>query len=107
MKRDEIAQLLPDVFQRTLQEGQPLAAILGVMEQLHAPAEEVLANTDFFFDPYRAPETFLSFLAVWVDLAGVIGSRDTATTRTAAAFPAGLCRLRALVATAAFNAIWR
>ncbi len=107
MKQDEIAQLLPGVFQRTLQPGKPLAAILGVMEQLHAPAEEVLAEIDIFFDPLRAPGNYLPFLAAWVDLAGLIGSRGTAKMFPTPVFPRGLGRLRALVATAAYHAMWR
>jgi phage tail-like protein len=107
MKQDEIAQLLPGVFQRTLQANKPLAAILEVMEQLHAPAEEVLANSDTFFDPYRAPGNFLPFLATWVDLASLIGVRGSANALTASVFPSGLGRLRALVATAAYHAMWR
>ena len=42
MKRNEIAQLFPAVFQRTLKVGNPLAALLEVVEVLQAPSEDVL-----------------------------------------------------------------
>jgi phage tail-like protein len=107
MKQDEIAQLLPGVFQRTLQANKPLAAILGAMEQLHAPAEEVLTNIDTIFNPYRTEAGYLPFLAAWVDLAGLIGMQDATRASSTPVFPSGMGRLRALVATAAYHAMWR
>jgi phage tail-like protein len=108
MKQDEIKHLLPGVFQRTLQPGNPLAALLEVMEGMHRPSEEVLARLETFFNPYQAPDAFVPYLARWVDLdmllleapeelAGVVGP----------AFPAGTGRLRELVAAAAYLSKWR
>ncbi len=51
MKRTEIEQMLPGIFQRTVQEGTPLFALLEVMEALPAPDEAVLDQLDAFFDP--------------------------------------------------------
>lgn len=93
MKSAEILRLLPGVFQRTARPGSPLAALLSVMEALHAPSEGVLENLDALFDPRRAPERFVPFLARWVDL-------DLPVTT-------GLGRLRELAAAGVELSRWR
>jgi phage tail-like protein len=93
MKRNDIEQLLPGIFQRTLHEGGPLAALLEVMEGLHAPSEEALVGLPALFDPRRTPERFVPFLARWVDLGVPV------TT--------GLGRQRELVAAAVELSRWR
>ncbi|XXF77098.1 phage tail protein [Myxococcaceae bacterium GXIMD 01537] len=93
MRSLEIQHLLPGVFQRTVEPGHPLAALLDVMEALHAPSEDVLAHLDALFDPYRAPDAFVPFLAKWVDL-------DLPVTT-------GLGRMRELVAAAVELSRWR
>ncbi|PTL84222.1 phage tail protein [Vitiosangium sp. GDMCC 1.1324] len=92
MKRNEIARLLPGVFQRTL-EGGPLLALLDVMEALHEPSEASLAELPALFHPLRAPERFVPFLARWVDLGVPV------TT--------GLGRMRELVSAAVELSRWR
>lgn len=105
MKRSEIEQLLPEVFQRTSLPGTPLFALLEVMETLHAPSEAILAELDGYFDPYRAPDRFVPLLAQWVDMGHLlvepVGGVGTPS------FPSGTGRLRALVAAAAFLSKWR
>ncbi len=93
MKSAEILRLLPDLFQRTAREGGPLVALLRAMEALHTPSEAVLAELDALFDPRRAPERFVPFLARWVDL-------DLPVTT-------GLGRLRELVAAGVELSRWR
>ena len=108
MKQEEIERLLPWIFRRTVAPGSPLAALLEVMEVLHAPVEGVLANLDAYFDPRRTPAVFLPYLARWVDLevllageAGAVGTADVPD------FPTGDGRLRELVGAAAFLSRWR
>lgn len=93
MRSPDIARLLPGVFQRTVQPGAPLAALLEVMEALHAPSEAVLSGLESHFDPRRAPERFVPFLARWVGM-------DLPVTT-------GLGRLRELVAAAVEISRWR
>lgn len=93
MKREEIEQLLPGVFQATLAEGGPLAAVVDLMEALHAPPEARLGLLDACFDPWRAPDAFVPLLARWVNL-------DVPVTT-------GLGRLRELVAAAVELSRWR
>lgn len=68
MRAAEIALLLPEVLRRTVVPGSPMSAILAVMEDLHAPAEEVLAEVSTIVDPLRTPDRFVEMLAAWVDL---------------------------------------
>ncbi|HZU69823.1 MAG TPA: hypothetical protein VFA09_21300 [Ktedonobacteraceae bacterium] len=108
MKLNEIEQMLPGVFQRTVLEGTPLFALLEVMEDLHAPDEAVLDQLDAFFDPYRAPDTFVPFLASWVDLDRLLLAVPEEFEETAPPpLPSGIGRLRELVAAATFLAQWR
>jgi phage tail-like protein len=108
MRSEEIGNLLPGVFQRTLHEGNPLAAFLAVMEQMHAPAESAIADFDRFMDPRRAPEAFVPMLACWLDLDRLFESgtrgRELAPKQL---LPTGLGRLRELVALAAHLSQWR
>ncbi len=107
MKRNEIERLLPGVFQRTLQPGNPLLALLAVMEALHAPSEAALAQLDAFFDPYRAPDRFVPYLTGWVDMDRLFGDLARLSDTTAPPFPSGIGRLRELIAAAANLSKWR
>ncbi len=104
MKRQDIERLLPAVFQRTVTEDNLLTHLLELMAFLHAPAEEILSHLDAFFDPYRAPDDFVCYLATWVNLESVWES-DT-IKEDIALFPPQI-RLRELVAEAAYLAKWR
>jgi phage tail-like protein len=108
MKRTEIERLLPGVFQRTMQAGSPLFALLEVMEALPAPDEEVLNQIDAFFDPYRTPDAFVPFLASWIDLDRLLlETPEEFKDQALPSFPGGMGRLRELVAAAPFLAQWR
>jgi phage tail-like protein len=110
MKQDEIRHLLPAIFQRTLVEGNPLAGILSVMEELHAPAEEKLRTLDANFNPYRAPDTFVPFLARWVDLDRLFdqpSAESPVPKSLPRMFPTASGRLRELIAAAAYLSQWR
>jgi phage tail-like protein len=112
MKRADIEQLLPEIFRRTLVPGRiepsPLAAFLDAMETLHAPDEAVLAALDTYFDPYRAPDRFVPYLAGWVDLGDLwVENPLEFTAETLPPFPAGVGRLRDLIASAAYLSRWR
>lgn len=107
MKASDIARLLPWVFQRTLSPGSPLDAILASMEGLHAPADEALATVDRYFDPRRAPDTFVPFLARWLDLDWVLvrpPEHFYTPGGTDEPIQSGVGRLRELVAAAVFLA---
>jgi phage tail-like protein len=112
MKRADIDLLLPEIFRRTLPpirtEANPLEAFLDVMELLHTPDEAVLAALETYFDPYRAPDVFVNYLAGWVDLDRLwIENPQEFTAKTLPPFPSGVGRLRELVASAAFLSRWR
>lgn len=101
MRRAETELLLPAVLQRTVTPGNPIAVLLEVMEALHAPSEDVLAGLAGFFDPYRAPDDFLPYLARWLDLEWLMASDPGHELPSDfVALASGTGRLRALVATA-------
>jgi phage tail-like protein len=110
MKQNAIKHLLPGIFQRTAVEGNPLSAILDVMEALHAPSEEKLRTLATNFDPYRAPDAFVPFLARWVDLDRLF-EKPSEVSRARQSLPrllpTGLGRLRELIAHAAQLSQWR
>ncbi|HKV88854.1 MAG TPA: phage tail protein [Candidatus Dormibacteraeota bacterium] len=110
MNRTEIGRLLPAVFQRTIGTTTPLDALLEVMEDLQAPSEEVLAGLDRYFDPRRAPDPFVPFLARWVDLERALLQPAPHYYRPGSAeapLQSGMGRLRELVASAAYLSMWR
>jgi phage tail-like protein len=104
MKQDEIKNFLPAVFQRTVRAGNPLAAMLDLMEMLHAPAEKILEDVDRFFDARRAPDEFVPFLAHWVNLDRIFFSPDIDLDSP---LMPKIGHLRELVATATYLSQWR
>lgn len=68
MRAERIKELLPAVFQQAIVPGRPIAAYLDVMEHLHSSVEAQLDRLEAYFDPRRAPEPFVRYLAAWVDL---------------------------------------
>lgn len=107
MKQNEIAQLLPAIFQQTLQPATPLSALLHVMEALPAADEAVLEQLEGFFNPHRTPDGFVPFLASWVDLEWLFLADAEQLTAQTPSLPSGMGRLRELVASATFLAQWR
>ena len=110
MKQSEIAQLLPAVFQRTLNKGNPLTALLEVMEVLQAPSEAVLLQLDSFFDPRRTTNEFVPYLAYWADLTRLFDDVPNPKDEfpfSRSSIASGVGRLRELVASAAYLSQWR
>ncbi|MCH9693178.1 MAG: phage tail protein [Gammaproteobacteria bacterium] len=110
MLRSQIENLLPAVFRRTLRDGQPLAALLQVMEDLHTPSETLFEQLPALVNPYSAPEHYLPMLAHWVNLDGIFpphppGDEISPWLPRRSPIPAG--RLRVLIAAAARLARWR
>ena len=110
MKRREIEQLLPGIYQRTLHAGNPLVALLEVMEGLHAPSEAVLEQLDSIFDPRRTRDDFVAFLARWVDLSRLFEDAPdgkVSSDEVRDSISSGVGRLRELIANAAYLSQWR
>lgn len=117
MKLDQIAELLPDIFQRAVETpltgmeststaGEtPLTLLkifLALMEWFHHDIEVTLANFSEYLDPDHAPDAFIPFLAHWVNLGDLwedgLDSLDD-QERTA--------RMRNLILKAVHLAHWR
>ena len=107
MKQNEIVRLLPGIFQRTMQDGSPLVALLAVMEALQAPDEAILQQAETFLNPYQTPDSFVLFLASWVDLDWLILENAQEYTPQTPSLPSGIGRLRELIAQSVFLAQWR
>jgi phage tail-like protein len=69
MQTTDLLRLLPEIIRRTAQRGTPLDALLQTMASLPLRDETILGALDAYFDPDRAPDRFVPFLATWVDLA--------------------------------------
>lgn len=71
-----LARLLPAVYQQAMLDdagddggaGSVLAALLGLISQMHGSTEAFLADPRRFIDPYRARTDFLTQLARWMAL---------------------------------------
>jgi phage tail-like protein len=110
VKRESIVERLPDIFKQAAagDERNPLSALLGVMEELHALDEDILAAFGRYIDPRRTPEEFVPYLAVWVDYSWLLlDPPDNPYASVEQPFSGGLGRLRELVAWAAEESKWR
>jgi phage tail-like protein len=109
MKRRKIEWLLPELFRRTVVSGNPISALLDIMEALHAPPEGILGDLDRIFDPHRTADDFVPFLACWLDLDRFFGKWVLAPLagEHQEAITTGTGRLRELVARAAYLSKWR
>jgi phage tail-like protein len=106
LRSAEIELLLPEIVRRTVRDAGPTAALLGVMELLHLPADRVLGALDSYFDPYRTEDDFVPFLAWWMDLGRYLIEAPDRRSRHLP-FPTGTGRLRELVRAAAYLSQWR
>src|SRR5262245_28734737 len=100
MNREEIERLLPEVFQRTCTAGTPLFALLEAIAALHEPIEQVLAHLDVICDPMRTPDSFVAFLARWVDLERIFEPSLVPAQDVEVPISTGLGRLRELTMAA-------
>jgi phage tail-like protein len=108
MRQTEILERLPDVFKEAATGDDPLTALLGVMEQLHAPDEVTLADFGRYVDSRRTPDAFVEYLSAWVDLAWLfLDPPDDPYAEPGRPFPGGLGALRELIAATAREAKWR
>jgi phage tail-like protein len=109
VKREAIVERLPDIFkQAATDEQSPLTALLGVMEELHARDEDILAGFGRYVDPRRTPDEFVPYLAGWVDYAWLLlDPPDNPYADVVRPFAGGVGRLRDLTASAASESKWR
>jgi hypothetical protein len=108
VKQAEIIERLPDVFKQAITGADPLSALIGVMEDLHARDEEILADFGRFLDPRRTGDEWVPYLSWWVDEAWLfIDPPDDPYAQPGRPFPGGSGALRELVASAAYESKWR
>jgi phage tail-like protein len=68
MRGRDIVRLLPEILGRSHADGTPLGALTEAMAELLTPADRRVTGLDAYFDPYRAPDSMVPYLAAWVDL---------------------------------------
>jgi phage tail-like protein len=107
MKRSEIEKLLPTVIRRTIRRDNPLPAILEAMSALHEPSEALIARLDGIFNPFRTPDSFVPFLARWLDLERIFDGAGAPASNGRSPISTGLGCLRALTAAASYLSQWR
>jgi phage tail-like protein len=108
VKQAMILDRLPDVFKEGATPDNPLFALVGVMEELHARDEDVLTDFGTYLDPRRTTDPFVPYLAGWVDLAWLlVDPPDDLYAEPGSPFAGGLGALRELVAAAALASKWR
>jgi phage tail-like protein len=102
MDRALIPRFLPENYRlAAARPASPLAAMLAVMEGLHAPAEAVIDHLDDFVSPNRAPDPFVLLLGSWLGLDRYFDWSGDRPGKGAPRFRTGTARLRLLVAEAA------
>jgi phage tail-like protein len=101
VQADRIVRLLPEVYQSAVQKGSVLDGLLAVMEALHAPVEQRLADLDAVFDPRRTDDAFVTMLASWLALDPVLENATVAGTERRSRLAIAPGNLRELVAEAA------
>ncbi|MCK6547512.1 phage tail protein [Myxococcota bacterium] len=94
MRSDEIARLLPEVVERSLGESPPLAALVEVMDVLHAPVEALLRDLDAAFDPRRTRDDLVPILSEWTGVGWPAPTLGDGLTRELVARAASLWRHR-------------
>ena len=99
MDRRRILRYLPENYQlAAVDERGVMAAMLAIMEAMHAPVDRVLRSIDAFFDPLRAPAPFVLMQASWLGLDRYFEWSGGAPGLGEARYAAGIGQLRLLIA---------
>ena len=95
----ELLSVLPEVFQVAATPDGPMAALAAAASDMHAPIRDILDGIDRVVDPYRCPDSLVSYLAWWVDL-GWLTLPDS-DTMPRPSLAGGNARLRDLITSSA------
>ncbi len=98
MARTWLRDALPQVFAAGATDG-PLAALTAAADEMHQPVSDVLDHLETRFDPARAPDPMVCYLASWVDLDWL--TLPESPTRSRSTLPGGAAPLRDLLAASA------
>lgn len=99
MEQARILRYLPENYELAAADRSgALWSILGVMDAMHAPVEQVLKSIDAYVDPHRAPDPFVFMQASWLGLDRYFDWSGGSAGAGEPMFAAGTDRLRLLVA---------
>ncbi len=102
MQASDIAKFLPENYRLAARRSDgATAALLAVMEDLHARDEEIIANFDRYISPWRAPDDFVMLQASWFGLDRYFDWTGGRAGAGQPIFAGGAANLRLLVAEAA------
>ncbi len=99
-----IMRLLPEVVRESATDDGVLDALVGAMQVLHSPPEEVLVGLDRWFRPLTTHPDAVPALASWVDLEWLLTGEERAGR---ASFRPGVDVLRALIDDVRVLSSWR
>ncbi|CAL8970092.1 hypothetical protein PROP_03322 [Propionicimonas sp. T2.31MG-18] len=98
MARTSLRDTLPQVIVAGAGAG-PLPALLAAGDGMHQPVGAVLDHLEGWFDPMRAPDAMVCYLASWVDLDWL--TLPESPTRARSTLPGGAAPLRDLLCASA------
>ncbi|MDQ7993028.1 MAG: hypothetical protein AAGC63_15590 [Propionicimonas sp.] len=98
MARVSLRDALPQVFASGADTG-PLAAVVAGADGMQQPVSDVLDHLETRFDPLRAPDPMVCYLASWVDLDWL--TLPESPTRARSTLPGGAAPLRDLLVASA------
>lgn len=98
MARTSLRAVLPQVFAAGAEAG-PLAALVAAADGMHQPVSDILDQLESRFDPMRAPDPMVCYLASWVDLDWL--TLPETPTRARSTLPGGAAPLRDLLVESA------
>lgn len=101
MQSDDIALMLPRIWQRHMAQGSVTQALVGVMAALHGSVEAAIDDPSALTDPRRAPDRLVPVLAGWVGLGRYL--RPRAEGDDTAPHPGDLRELTAIAAALGRN----
>lgn len=98
MARASLRDALPQVFVSGADTG-PLAAVIAAADGMQQPVSDLLDHLENWFDPMRAPDPMVCYLASWVDLDWL--TLPESPTRARSTLPGGTAPLRDLLVASA------
>ena len=98
MARATLRDALPQVFGSGAATG-PLAGLVAAADGMQQPVSDVLDHLEAWFDPMRAPDPMVCYLASWVDLDWL--TLPESATRSRSTLPDGAAPLRDLLVASA------
>ncbi len=93
MTKNEILQLLPDLYRRSAPQSPLMDGLLDVMSWQHSSLEKTIENISSYYNPFATSDNFVPFLATWVGYDYLVRTE----AKDGIGFGPGIGRLRLLI----------